>query len=168
MMPEIQAAMEHFSKIRTLPLTNYAGFTIIDSEDYNKLKEIKFCRSTHKSNYAIRTSSGSIPITHIILYVPKNLIVDHKNSCPLDNRKKNFRLATKSQNNCNRIDQGKENKFGYKGLLIDRKGYFRAAINKKRIKYNSKRCNTIEEAALEYNKLAIKYHGEFAVLNVIK
>lgn len=159
MSPEIEKAMEHFSKIKTLPLTNYGGFTIIDSEDYEKLSKDKYFKCGNK----IKTTDG-IPLASIVLQ--RHGLVDHINLCFIDNRKRNLRKANKSQNGCNRPKQS-NNTIGYKGIRIENNGKFRARVVKYKIQYFSKLCDTKEEAALEYNKLAIKHHGKFAYLNII-
>lgn len=93
--------------------------------------------------------------------------VDHKNGNGLDNRKENLRIATSSQNQANsqkRID----NTSGYKGVTWNKR-------NKKwqaEIKYNQQHFylglfKNKDKAAQAYNEMALKFHGEFARLNII-
>jgi hypothetical protein len=100
----------------------------------------------------------------VILNAPKGMEVDHINRDGLDNRKVNLRLATTTQNVCNRYWRSKTSK--YKGVHFDKScGKYRTEItlNRKRIhvgKYDSE-----IEAAKAYDNAAKKYHGEFAYLN---
>lgn len=89
--------------------------------------------------------------------------IDHINRIPNDNRIANLRLASKSENGANTAPRSE---CGRKGVSAYRKG-FRAQI-----KHNGKvmylgEFKSIDEAAHAYNKAAIQYFGEFALLNPI-
>ncbi len=103
----------------------------------------------------------------LILNLDKELC-DHKDGNGLNNQRNNIRAATKSQNNMNKIGRGSSS---YLGVYIHKKD----AVKKWRaqIKVNDKKIHIgvferEEDAALAYNKMAIKYHKEFANLNIIK
>lgn len=88
-------------------------------------------------------------------------VVDHINRNPLDNRRENLRLATRSQNSVHRNKQP-YNKTGYKGVSIKKStGKFLAVItvNKKQIHLGY--FDTAEKAYQAYCQAAIEYHGEF-------
>jgi hypothetical protein len=94
--------------------------------------------------------------------------VDHINGDKLDNRRANLRICTRSQNFYNKGRQS-NNTSGYKGVTFckaTKKWRAQIWFNKKRLSIG--RYKTKEEAALEYNKMANKYHAEFANLNIIK
>ena len=100
-------------------------------------------------------------------YDPGNYIVDHAKgtSAPLD-----LRLATRQQNRYNSNASNTKNRTSkYKGVYWIKKdkkwGMSIKAGNKRIYKTNFK---TEKEAALKYNELALKHHGEFAVLNIIE
>lgn len=87
--------------------------------------------------------------------------VDHKDRNPLNNKRNNLRLATRSQNIMNRparIDC----KSGYKGVSKIG-GVWRAVCMGKHLGCYS----TPEEAAIVYNHFAFEVQGEFACLNNI-
>jgi hypothetical protein len=91
-------------------------------------------------------------------------LVDHKNHNTLDNRRENLRLASFKENNRNRLPRSKT---GYKGVSIDRYGHPVAHI---KIDGKSKylgRFETVELAAIAYNKAAADAYGEFAWLNKV-
>jgi len=91
-------------------------------------------------------------------------VIDHINRNGLDNRRSNLRFATIAQNAWN--SRRRKNRSGYKGVWYAKdKGRFRAAIW-----HNNKReylgyFNSKIDAALEYDRAAKKYHGDFASLN---
>jgi hypothetical protein len=81
----------------------------------------------------------------------------------LDNRKSNLRMATRSQNNCNR-GLRKDNTSGIKGVCPDpkRPGWWIAQIMHHKKGYNLGSFPDKEQAATAYKEAAIRMHGEFA------
>ena len=103
-----------------------------------------------------------------IINPSKRKIVDHINRNPLDNRRANLRIVTKSQNNMNRSGRrGTSSK--YKGVSWSKTiNCWRAmiSVNKKGIFLG--RFDSETEAAKAYDEAAKKYHGEYAYLNFCK
>lgn len=92
-------------------------------------------------------------------------LIDHINFNKKDNRICNLREATHSENNSSRLGRLK-NKTGFKGVSINRGKYVaRICHNKKHITIGY--FDDPQIAAHEYNKYAIKLHGEFASLNPV-
>jgi hypothetical protein len=128
--------------------------------------------SLDKDGYIILTiNSNKYRAHHLVYlyvygYICKNL--DHINRIRHDNSIKNLRKANKTENVRNR-KQSKINKSGYKGVsLVNRPNL--AKKYKAQITYNKKNIcigyfKTAKDAALEYDKYAIKYFGKFAFLN---
>lgn len=97
----------------------------------------------------------------ILMDAPDNMVVDHINGDGLDNRKKNLRIVTKSQNAMNSRAHV-DNITGLKGSHYDkRKGtyYSRIKVDCKNIYLGT--FNTAEEAAQAYADASAKYHGEY-------
>lgn len=104
----------------------------------------------------------------LIMRAKKGQILDHINGDRFDNRKENLRFCTNSQNLANR-SKTSLNKSGYKGVTFipGRLRPWRAVITYKGKYTNLGYFETKEQAALAYNKAAVKYFGEFARYNQI-
>lgn len=93
--------------------------------------------------------------------------VDHSNHNTTDDRIEKLRAASKTENGRNRTS-AKNSSSKYLGVHWNKKNqkwYASIRINTKLIHLG---CFEVEtEAALAYNKAAIKYFGEFANLNII-
>lgn len=156
----------------------------VDDSDYEFLNQFTWYVKHYKHTSYAKTGHSEISMHRMILGLndPK-VLVDHKDKNGLNNQRDNLRIANKSTNAMNKIANGK---IPYKGVSIRSQkqkyfhkgtGEYRYADTKDsivaRIKVNGKSIqigsgyNTIEDAALAYNEAAIKYHGEFAVLNKI-
>lgn len=151
---------------------------LIDDEDFEKANRGRSLFVKESGLVIISKRINGIP-RHIFLHkkimqAPKGFQVDHINGDRLDNRKSNLRVCTNSENQRNKkIRSDSKNK--YKGVRLYRcikNGktyryfYARVCINKKT--YTKHGAKSEEEAALLYNELAKKYHGEFAKLNIIQ
>jgi hypothetical protein len=89
--------------------------------------------------------------------------VDHANRDRLDNRRKNLRAATPSQNVMN-TGKRRNNTSGYKG--VDRRpAGWRARCRAAGVTHFGGFHETAEAAAKAYDTLARRLHGRFAVLN---
>ena len=121
-----------------------------------------FYASSFESN-----TYDSVRMHRLIMGFPRNH-VDHKNRNGLDNRKRNLRVATQSQNMMNSIEKRINNTTGFKGVFrqSNKKTYYAQIGIGGGVIYGGTFQTTIE-AAKRYNELAIKYHGKFARLNHI-
>lgn len=96
------------------------------------------------------------------------LVVDHINHNGLDNRKSNLRVTTQKGNNANASKRKNAQTSKYKGVHLDRThGKWKAQIQYENVKYTLGTYLIEDEAASAYNQAAVKYFGEFAVLNEI-
>ena len=90
-----------------------------------------------------------------------NVVVDHINGNPLDNRKSNLRICNVSQNAMNQKTSTR-NKSGHKGIFWDKsRNKWRAtiSINKKPVMVG--RFDTLEEAIEARRQAEIEYYGGY-------
>ena len=103
----------------------------------------------------------------LILNAKKGEQVDHINRNGLDNRKKNLRLCSHSQNGINRPFQ-KNNSSGFKGVhKYKYGGKWEVSIEKGGKNFYVGVFSDKKEAALAYNKKAKELFGEFAYQNPV-
>lgn len=145
------------------------ALTVIDDDDYDRVMALGLKWTTAGEGYAISTgriNGEQVRLHRFIMRFPLEM-VDHKNRNKLDNRKENLRVCNKSQNAVNTARKKGKNRF---------KGVYWSRANGKwlvQIGYNLKVIyggyfKSELEAAKAANILYSKYHGEFAVLNIIK
>jgi len=107
-------------------------------------------------------------MSRLIMEAPRGKEVDHIDGNRFNNQRSNLRLATSSQNKCNRGPR-KDNKSGLKGVSWHRPlNKWTARIKIPYGKYlHLGLFGSKIEAAKAYNGAAEKYHGEFAWLNSV-
>lgn len=161
-----QAAMTSLPNTKLIRLPQ-GKFCIVDTEDYEYLNQWKWDISP--LGYVTR---AWIRIHRVIMKAPDDMEVDHINGDLLDNRKCNLRICTHAQNSKNR-KPNKNGKSKFKGVTwreekkksTSRRWRVRISIDGKRIHVGD--YITEREAAIAYNNAALKYHGEYARLNIL-
>lgn len=101
-------------KIKFIELTR-GQYAIVDSINFDRLNKFKWNMST--PGYAMTHIGGGKyrSMQSMILKPKAGLVVDHINQDPTDNRIKNLRYATKSQNGMNQKTNTR-NTSGFKGV----------------------------------------------------
>jgi hypothetical protein len=150
---------------------------LVDDEDYEKLSRYKWTVTDRGDvNYASRSATReerangypNCVLMHRqileIIWKP-TILVDHRNTDGLDNRKENLRIATQSQNGANTKKRtGCSSK--YKGVYWNlQQKKWTSGINYKGKRYYLGHFISEEEAATAYNKKAVELFGEFARIN---
>lgn len=149
---------------KEIPLTQ-GKVALVDDEDYEWLNEYNW---HFEGRYAAsRDKDRNKLYMHkaVLKDIEKGNVVDHINRDKLDNRKSNLRYADYSSNSAN-SKLASNNTTGYRGVY-KRGKYWRVALTYEGKQVSGGYYSTKEEAAEEYNRLAIKHFGEFAFLNDI-
>jgi hypothetical protein len=102
-----------------IPVTG-GGFTLVDSDIAEKLKNIRIFKCSHKKYAAININRSPVPLHQFVLPPEEGLETDHINGNTFDNRRENLRHATKSQNliNMHKVRFGYS---GYRWIYLDKK-----------------------------------------------
>jgi len=152
-------------QIRFIPLTQ-GKVAIVDKEDYEELSRYKWHASSRvESCYAYRRKGKrSLSMHREIMGEPKGMVVDHIDGNGLNNRRRNLRVCTSSQNHQNR--RRTRGRSRYKGVCWEkRRNKWRAEIMLEG-RHIDIGCFADEvEAARAYDKKAKELFGEFAYLN---
>lgn len=155
--------------MKEIPLSQ-GKFALVDDEDFAQVSRFNWFYST---GYAVRnikldTNVYKMELMHRFLLglnFGDGKIVDHKNGNGLDNRRENLRICSKLENQRNQGPRHTKTS-KYKGVGYfkrDKKWRARIKVGEKDIEIG--KFTTEKEAALAYNKAALKYFGEFAWLN---
>lgn len=163
-----------------IQLTNCNLCATIDDEDLDKLliHSYNWHGQFNKRGELVAVVAHSrierkhLSMGNVILELYKKykyLIVDHIDRNPLNNRKSNLRFCNRSRNNINRTKRlNTSSKYTGVSWKKDRNCWEIGIRCNDGSRIRKSGFIIEEEAAHAYNELAIKYHKEFAVLNIIK
>ena len=130
----------------------------IDLVDY----DVANLRNWHSSNgYAKTRENGKDLYLHNAIMRPSNgFVVDHINGDKLDNRRKNLRICTHTENMWNQKKR-KNNTSGHKGVT-KRNDLYEAEIRVHGVRHYLGSFDTAKEASRAYQAASKRFHGEFA------
>lgn len=143
-------------------------FAVVDDVDYAAVKDFNWSLLRNPSHRGLCYARAVFwhggkqvcVLMHRLLAGFPPFKLDHKNRNGLDNRRKNLRPATNSQNGGNQI-RSCNNMSGSKGVGF-RSGRWRARICKKRRPIFLGWFDSREKAAAAYAKAARRLFGEYA------
>ncbi len=145
-------------------------WVLVDEADFDWLNKYRWHWAKPPkavlSEYALSWVEGRMVSMHRLIIAPgADFQVDHKNHNGLDNRRKNLRVATKSQNEGN-TSKRCTNTSGFKGVFWDKtRKKWLAQLHTKEGFVHLGRYLDKEDAARAYDKAAKLHFGEFAFLN---
>jgi hypothetical protein len=156
--------------MKTINLTK--GYsTIIDDKDYDYLAQWRWYASVTSKGFVYAKKVGikngkkaEYSMSRVIMHTPDGLFCDHINHNTLDNRRSNLRNCTRAENGRNKTPCRKTSRY---------LGVYRRKSNGKydaTIMINGRVTHLGSfshdwAAAIKYDTVAKKYHGEFANLN---
>jgi hypothetical protein len=150
-----------------IPLTQ-GMVALVSPEDFQRVKALgkwhamKCDNAWYAARHATRDKRRRTLFMHqFIADPPHGSEVDHWDRNGLNNQRYNLRVATRSQNLGN---QRRFNSTGFKGVARNRSN-FRAQIQFKGKRYYSSSVPTALEAAHDYDAMARKLFGGFALTN---
>lgn len=148
-------------------------YATVDDEDYEMLK-------AHSETWSAASNRSGITLVARSKILRKTVTMgrlilglknkdgkqcDHIDRDPFNNTRLNLRVATLSQNQANKSLTSR-NTSGYKGVTFEKdRNKWKAVISINNQQYNLGRFFSKEQAARAYNEAALKYYGQFAVLN---
>lgn len=148
---------------------------IIDEEDLGLVSKYIWHANGSGDRYYVNGSPivkspgyRRVSLHRLLTKAPEKVIVDHINGDTLDNRRANLRVCDFSQNIANSRKRQGDSTSRFKGVsLRDKSGLnkpWRLQV-RRRGKLTSKYFATEIEAALAYDRQAMKLDGDFAALN---
>lgn len=147
-------------------------FTIISNKDHKRVSKYKwFCSKQRKCFYARRTNYPDKKVIYLHRFIMrvlnKKIQIDHKDGNGLNNTRKNLRLCTSGQNAMNKsITLGISKTSKFKGVQLNlRNMRWISVINFNRKLIHLGTFDSQKEAAIKYDKSAVKYFGKFAKTN---
>jgi hypothetical protein len=169
-------SVQGFPKTRYVTCTHSATVEIplsrgyvalIDAEDAPAILPHKWYAAVQAHTvYAVRTSyvgekKVMVYMHRAILGCPDGVHADHIDHDGLNNRRRNLRPATPSQNRCN----AKSISSLLRGVRRQRSGRFQALIRVSGKCVSIGTFNTVEEAGRAYDAKATEFQKQYAVLN---
>ena len=161
--------------MKRIPLTQNR-IALVDDQDFLRLSEFKWFTLKRRNTCYAATFTGMwdskrrrgrilLLMHRVILRLPagRQPCVDHMNGNGLDNRRKNLRVASMSQNLANSKQRWANNTSGYKGVSFHKRGHMWTAqitVNYKKIHLGC--FQSPEEASGAYRQAAKKFFGQFS------
>lgn len=173
----------YFYNMKFIPLINSDKLVKVDDSDYEYLLQFVWRLSSPAPNKYYAQTDKSILMHRLILNLTdSNIWGDHKDSDGLNNQRNNLRTCNKIQNGYNAIKhtyrKGIPLSSKYKGVSYSKKdGKWKVSITAKdainnpaKVEQNRIFIGMFDDeisAGIAYNHAALKYHGEFAKINLI-
>lgn len=158
--------------MKTIELNHGRGTCLVDDEDYEMLVEHDW-RLMGRGYASTKIGTKTVLMHRLLLGIVdagRHIQADHINNNKIDNRRSNLRTCTNAENHRNMAKSRRVTTSRFKGVRKEvkvRSTDWAATIRHFGKTYQLGRFKTETEAALAYNDAALKYFGEFALLNDI-
>lgn len=148
-------------------ITEICDCALVDDEDFDECMKYRWVKSKGYAKAYIG-KRRYILIHRIIMHEKKGEVIHHIDHNKLNNQKSNLRFCSHKENIRNQVKQKRNTSSKYKGVTFHKKlNKWQSSINVDK-KYKYIGIFDLElDAAKAYNEAAIKYFGEFALLNHI-
>lgn len=134
---------------------NEKARAVIDLDDVDRCRDYRWSYDRYVRNWRIGT------LHRFIMNCPSDLVVDHINHNPLDNRKCNLRVCDIRHNSINKKRMS-NNKSGATGVIWEKsRNKWRAQIVVNGSSIVLGRFNNIEDAIAARQQAEIEYFGEY-------
>ena len=165
--PQNYIDCENFYKFNITTRNKDEFWVFIDAQDFEIVSRYRW--NIDKEGYVYSPINNGkktqLRLHRLILEPPDNMVVDHINHNPLDNRRSNLRVCTARENSRNKRKWKIDGQSKYKGVVPLKHGKFRANIYCLEERIYIGVFDTEIEAAKAYNEKAKELFGEFAKLN---
>jgi hypothetical protein len=144
------------------------GVAVVDAEDAEAVAPFHWHRQS-KGYVATMTGPGGrkMLLLHDLLMAPPiGFEVDHVDGDPLNNRRRNLRIATHQANQVNRKRLHPRNKSGVRGVYRGKNGIWRACIMVNRRQIHLGSFVDLNEAAEARRAAELHYWGEQAPIPI--
>tara|TARA_R110000787_G_scaffold5224_1_gene19174 strand:+ start:191 stop:673 length:483 start_codon:yes stop_codon:yes gene_type:complete len=139
---------------------------LVSPDDYEDFVDgYRFCLDSGYVKYSGTKDGLKRKLLHrIIMGEPEDLVIDHINRDPLDNRRENLRIVSRQENQMN-LSMRKTNKSGVSGVHWNKSANkWRAAIKYKNKHINLGYFEKLEDAGKARKDAEMKYFGEFRAM----
>jgi HNH endonuclease/AP2 domain len=156
--------------VKRIPLSGTLGknkYALVNDCDYELLKGYRWWNSHGRVRSEVKIGDTKVMIWmhRIVANTPDDMVCDHHNNNPLDNRRSNLRNTTQRINLQNQKPQNPKTS-RYKGVLWDkRRNKWRAHVMLDNKSHHLGLFDSETDAAAAYNDGATKLFGEYARLN---
>lgn len=147
------------------------GFAVVDADLFEELNRHRWKLGPKGYIERYYTKDGKMKTARLHVAVnktPPGFDTDHKNGFKIDNRRRNLRTATDGQNHANMRKCAAPRSSKFKGVSWHKASQkWRAYIEVSQESIHLGLYPDEIEAVQAYNAAAIRYFGEFALLNSI-